>query len=158
MPPTRVLPDPTELRRLVESGKTHQEIADLVYATTGTPVTRGAVSSAISRAGLSAQGKRYKVTLPWRVKIEHSKHYAARMLRLLGRRLDGEPLHADDETRLDSWLAKLRLENAVVAYIPETPEGFHYLDKPQGYAMPEGSVPIIPREIRLEDIGKTIIW
>lgn len=157
MPPTRVIPPATELRHLLALGKTHQEIADLVHETTGIPVTRGAVSSAISRAGMSAQGKRYIRTLPWRVKIEHSKHYAARMLRLLGRRMDGDEMLAEDEKRLDSWLEKMDTERTVVAYIPETPEGFHYMDPPRGYVMVDG-IPIIRHEIRLDEIGKILVW
>jgi hypothetical protein len=155
MPPTRVIPDATTLRRLVSEGHTHQDIADMVRETTGQPVTRGAVSSAISRAGLSTPGKRYERTLPWRVKIEHSKHYAARMLRLLGRRLEGEPLHEADESRLDSWLARLDAENAVVAYIPETEDGFHYIDPPAGW---DHEVPIVPEVINLRDIGTRVTW
>lgn len=157
MPPTRVIPPASELRHLLALGKTHQEIADMVHATTGTPVTRGAVSSAISRAGMSAPGKRYTATLPWRVKIEHSKHYAARMLRLLGRRIVGEAMHPDDERRLDSWLEKMDTERTVVAYIPETPEGFHYMDPPRGYRWSDG-IPIIRQEIRLDEIGKILVW
>ena len=155
MPPTRVIPDATTLRRLVREGHTHQDIADMVREDTGVPVTRGAVSSAISRAGLSTPGKRYEHTLPWRVKIEHSKHYAARMLRLLGRRLEGNPLHETDDARLDSWLEKLHAENAVVAYIPETTEGFHYMDPPDGW---DHDVPIIPETLRLTDIGTRVTW
>lgn len=157
MAPTRVIPPAHELRHLLAQGHTHQEIADLVYETTGIPVTRGAVSSAVSRAGMSAQGKRYTDTLPWRVKIEHSKHYAARMLRLLGRRRAGEVLHEQDGQRLDSWLEKMDAEGTVVAYIPETAEGFHYMDPPVGYVM-HNNVPIIRQTISLDDIGTTVVW
>ena len=156
MPPTRIIPDAQTLRRMVASGMTHQEIADLVGEETGTPVTRGAVSSAISRAGLSAQGRRYDQTLPWRVKIEHSKHYAARMLRLLGRRQQGLTIHPADEARLDAWLDKMSEEGAVVAYIPETEEGFHYMDPPRGWR--DEGAPIIVKTIRLDEVGKSIQW
>lgn len=152
MPPTRIIPDATHLRHLVASGHTHQEIADMVYRETGQRVTRGAVSSAISRAGLSTPTARYKEFLPWRVKIEHSKHYAARMLRLLGRRESGEPLHPDDAARLEAWLARIAEEKAVVAYVPETDEGFHYMDPPKGYRRPPSGAPVIARTLRLEDI------
>lgn len=146
MPVPRLIPDPTELRRLVAAGKTHSEIADLVYERTGQRVTRGAVSSAISRAGLSATANRYKTHLPWRVRIEHSKHYAARMLRLLGRRDAGEELAEADEQRLDAWLTRLKDEGAVVAYAPDTDEGFFYVKPPRGYR--RVGPPIIRQEIR----------
>lgn len=152
MPPARVIPDKTELRRLIDDGLTHGEIADHVFQTTGQRVTRGAVSSAISRAGLSQPASRYKDQLPWRVRIEHSKHYAARMLRLLGRRENGEVLHPQDAARLDAWLERLEADNAVVAYIPETDDGFHYMDPPKGYRR-RGVAPIITQELRLDDIA-----
>lgn len=128
----------------------------MVRETTGQPVTRGAVSSAVSRAGLSTPGKRYDLTLPWRVKIQHSKHYAARMLRLLGRRLEGSPLHPADDDRLTSWLSKLDAENSIVVYAPETPDGFHYMDPPTGWVN-EG-IPILQPTLHLRDIGDRVVW
>ena len=146
MPVPRLIPDSTELRRLVRQGKTHAEIADLVYERTGQRVTRGAVSSAISRAGLSSPANRYKDQLPWRVRIEHSKHYAARMLRLLGRREGGEELNEQDVARLDAWLDRLRAEGVIVAYAPDTEEGFFYVKPPKGYR--RRGAPILRQEVR----------
>lgn len=145
MPTPRLIPDSTELRRLVREGKTHAEIAELVHERTGQHVTRGAVSAAISRAGLSTPAHRYSDHLPWRVKIEHSKHYAARMLRLLGRRDNGEELTELDGQRLDSWLQKIEAEKVVVAYAPDTDEGFFYVPRPRGH---RSAVPIVRQEVR----------
>jgi len=146
VPAPRLIPDRTELRRLVGAGKTHQQIADIVFERTGQRVTRGAVSAAISRANLSSHASRYKDHLPWRVRVEHSKHYAARMLRLLGRRDGGEQLNEDDELRLDSWLAKIQQKKVVVAYAPDTEEGFFYVPKPRGHRQ---KVPILHEEIKV---------
>lgn len=146
MPTPRLIPDRTELRRLVASGKTHAQIADLVYERTGHRVTRGAVSAAISRANLSSPANRYKDHLPWKVRVEHSKHYAARMLRLLGRRDGGEQLAEGDEARLNAWLDKVNEENVVVAYASGTDEGFFYVPKPRGH---RGKVPIIEQEVKV---------
>jgi hypothetical protein len=150
MPVPRVIPEPQELRRMTSQGWTHQQIADHVFASTGQRVTRGAVSSAVSRAGLSSPARRYSETLPWRVKIEHSKHYAARMLRLLGRRNESVELNATDEARLNGWLDGLKREGLIVAYVPETDEGFHYIRPPRGWK--DNGLPLVPREIKLEDI------
>lgn len=149
MPVPRVIPTDAELRRLIRAGKTHQDIADMVYETTGQRVTRGAVSSAVSRAGLSAPMNRYTEFLPWKVKIEHSKHYAARMLRLLGRVTSGEPVNEKDAARLEAWKTKLQEENAVVAYVPETDEGFFYVSKPDNH---QEEAPIISRAIKLDEL------
>jgi hypothetical protein len=80
------------------------------------------------------------------VKIEHSKHYAARMLRLLGRRDGGEVLTANDNQRLDAWLDRLQSEGAVVAYAPDTDEGFFYVAPPKGYR--RKGAPILRQEVR----------
>lgn len=152
MPPARVIPDPTELRRLLRTGHTHQQIADLVFERTGRRVTREAISTAVSRAGLSAPMNRYSTHLPWKVKIEHSKHYAARMLRLMGRKSEGGKLTEEDEARLQSWLEKLRETNSVVAYLPETEDGFYYVAPPRGYRRQADGPPIITKPLRLDDI------
>lgn len=122
MPRPQILPSTQELIKLVEQGWTHQQIADWVHETTGEPVTRGSVSVALSRAGYADQKHRYVEEIPWRLSGKDLKHYAVRMLRLLGRRRAGDELSADDTKRLDSWLAKLAEEKAVVAYaIDEVP-------------------------------------
>lgn len=139
MAPPRVIPPGHELKRMVDRGMTHQEIADHVFRATGTRVTRGAVSAAISRANLSKPANRYEECLPWTVKVEHAKHYAARMLRLLGRRLSAVDLSPEDAKRLDSWLATLKTNHAVVAYAPETAEGFFYVNADEGDS---GEIPI----------------
>ena len=124
----KVMPDKSTLRWLLnEKGFTHQQIADWVEETTGVRVATGSVSSAISRAGLSDQGARYAKHLPWKVKQEHLMAYPARMLRLMGRRDAGLRLTEDQRERLDSWLSKLKEDGAVVVYVPETEQGFHYI-------------------------------
>jgi hypothetical protein len=66
--------------------------------------------------------------IPWKVKTEHLSEYPARMLRLLARRMEGGALSPSDGKKLDSWLAMLKRERAIVGYDPESVEGFHYID------------------------------
>jgi len=148
VPRQRLIPEPSELRRLLAAGLTHAEIADLVYGRTGHRIRRGSVSTAIARAGLSSTAHRYPEQLPWRVKEEHSKHYAARMLRLLGRREQEGSLPPDLDRRLDAWLKRLEATGAVVAYAPHTEEGFFYVKPPKGYKR-DGTAPIIRQEIKM---------
>jgi hypothetical protein len=130
MPAHRLLPDNGTLRHWVkDDGLTHQQVADRIYTTTGVRVSRTTVSAALSRAGISKPTSRYRDELPWRVKIEHIKEYPARMLRLLGRRRAGLPLNPVEEDRLDAWLLKLEEDHAVIAYDPESPYGFYYIEK-----------------------------
>lgn len=122
---------------MVERGMTHAQIAQAVFQQTGYPVATKTVSAALSRANATSPAKRYPQELPWTVREEHQTHYAARMLRLLGRRNSGVQNSAEAEQRLDSWLAKLAHSEAVVIYVPETASGFFYV---QG----EPDVPGIP--------------
>lgn len=142
MPAPRILPGKTELRHLLAQDLTHQQIADLVSEQVGVRVSRTSVSAAISRAGLSGDGPRYEDVIPWRVKTEHSTHYAVRMLRALGRRRASKPLAGDLDGKLDSWLDKLRGEDAVVVYLPDTEEGFFYVPRREGTGDGENGIPI----------------
>lgn len=141
----KVMPDKSTLRHLLEQGLTHQQIAGWIEEHTGYRVAVGSVSSAISRAGLSDQGARYAEHLPWRVNQEHLMAHPARMLRLLGRRDAGLQLTEDQRERLDSWLSKLEQDGAVVVYVPETEQGFHYIQA----APDRAGIPVrkhLPRE------------
>lgn len=113
---------------MLDNDMTHQEIADHLTRQFGRPVTRASVTSAIRRANLPKRNPRYQEEIPWRVRQEHLTHYAARMLRLLGRRRAGQLDDDDLNARLDGWLAQLREDHAVVTYVPDTDEGFFYVD------------------------------
>lgn len=126
--PSKVLPEKSQLERMLRSGMTHKEIAEAVTRETGHPVRRSTVSAAIHRAGLSSPAKKYDEEIPWTVREEHLTHYAARMLRTLGRRRAGTQNSEEMDQRLDRWLKQLREAHAVVAYVPETAEGFFYVD------------------------------
>lgn len=145
----RILPDKATLRRWVEDeGLTHAQIAERIYLQTGEPVARSSISAALSRAGLSGTRPRYKDTLPWKVKVAHLSEYPARMLRLLGRRLEGDrPLTAEENRRLDSWLTMLAEDKLVVAYDPRNmDQGFHYVDRTKAEA--RARIPIRRQTVR----------
>jgi hypothetical protein len=130
---------------MVERGLTHKEIADMVSRQTGYPVSRSTVSAALHRAKETTPAKKYPDEIPWTVSEEHQTHYAARMLRLLGRRRAGVQNSAEAEKRLDSWLNQLHEKHAVVTYVPDTPDGFYYVE---GEPEPATGVPIL-RELRV---------
>lgn len=111
---------------MVSKGLTHQQIADVLSRETGYRISRSTVSAALHRANASANAKRYPDEIPWTVREAHQTHYAARMLRLLGRRRAGIPNSAESDKRLNSWLRQLEEAGAVVTYVPDTPDGFYY--------------------------------
>ena len=125
--PAKILPDRDELKKMLDRGMTHAEIAAFVSQQTGHHVRRSTVSAAVHRAGLSGQAKRYADTIPWTVRQEHLTAYPARMLRLLGRRRAGLQNSTEQDARLDSWLETLRENAAVVAYVPDTEQGWWYV-------------------------------
>lgn len=135
----KLLPDIQRLIELREEGMTYKQIAQWVEEKTHTSVSPASVGSALSRAGKTAPANRYENHLPWVVRVQHVGAYPARMLRALGRRHAGLPLSELDNQRLDSWLNQMREAHALVAYAPDTEEGFHYVDGD----WPEDDIPIV---------------
>lgn len=129
MPRPRILPSDRTLERWVNEGLTHEQIAERVSKETGHYVARSSVSVAIARAGLSATHDRFADEIPWRLKGKDLRAYPIRMLRLLGHRRRGHDLTVDENKRLDSWLAMLDKENAVVAYDPDSTPSVFYVDR-----------------------------
>lgn len=132
-----VMPGPKELKKLRDLGYTRRQIVDLVEQRTGHRVTPEAVSMALRRAKLTTSTRRYEDEIPWRVRQVHERAYPLAMLRLLGRRRSGIVLTEPQAKRLDSWLEKLdglefpdgTVRPAVVAYDPDTEDGFYYVPR-----------------------------
>ena len=143
----RILPPTDQLRVMVETGMTHQQIADKLYAETGYPVARSTVTAALARAGISKPQPRYRQEIPWTVSDIHTMEYPIVMLRALGRRRAGLPMSDRDARRLDSWLDKLTQDGLIVAYCPDTVPGCHYLP---GEWTADG-IPIRPEPLKEDD-------
>lgn len=149
MPAPKVLPPDSELILLAEQGLTHAQIAQHISLTSGTRISRSAVSVALKRAGYAKPTARYSEALPWKVASEHANAYPARMLRLLAKGRRGARLTEEEAKRLNSWLDELDESGAIVAYSPDA--GFLYVladeegDRPDGY-------PIRPRTIAPEEL------
>lgn len=126
MPAKRFLPSDKELVKMART-MTHQQIADKIYKDTGFNVARSTVSAALSRAG-ETNRIRYDEVIPWApIKIDHNHHYALSMLRLMARREAGKELREGQGARLDSWVQRLRDEDAVVTYVYDSEDGFYYV-------------------------------
>ncbi|CAB4153192.1 hypothetical protein UFOVP609_51 [uncultured Caudovirales phage] len=148
----RLLPPIQELKKLVDKGMTHQEIANHIFDMSGFKVSRSAVSAALSRAGLTDISPRYQEEIPWRVSVKHLTQYPARMLRLLGRRNTGRLPEASEESRrLESWLDALHEQGLVVAYCPDGP-GFIYVEAEEHHDG-ENGIPIRRRVIKTNELA-----
>lgn len=143
MPAPRQIPDNATLLRWIEEGLTHRQITERIYAETGVRVSRSTVSAALHRAGLTTPQARYARELPWKVKAQHAAHYPARMLRCLGRVRAGTDMPDDERERFNSWWAWIVEEKLVVAYDPDSQDGFFYVRNELPTDCPDGT-PIRP--------------
>lgn len=132
MPARRILPSDSTLAKWREEGLTYRQICDRVYEQTGERVNPPTIGAALSRAGLTER-VRYDDALPWdHIRTEHNNHYAAAMLRAWARKKRSLPLTKEQEARMESWLARLKAENAIVVYRPNSPDGFYYVPRRRG--------------------------
>lgn len=110
MPAPRQLPDNETLKRLRQQGWTYEDIAN-EYG-----VTKGAVYLQLQSAKATKKRPSYKHLIPWTVASEHAYAHPAMMLRLLGRRQNGDSIPDVKGRMLDKWLRELEAANVVVCY------------------------------------------
>lgn len=151
--PARKLPPKDDLVQMSRSGMTHREIAEQVSRDIGEPVTRAAVTLALSRAGVPHQNLRYEDEIPWTVSSEHINEWPLRMLRLLGRSNRGLELTDEQHDQLTRWLRRMHANNAVVAYCPTAMPGCYYILADESADEPNG-IPIRPRILSSEDVAQ----
>ena len=116
MPAQRILPSDAELIRMVEQGLTQAQIARKIEEEVKRPISRSAVSVALSRAGLSRPRVPRAELLPPGVREEHAAMYPARMLRAESRLRADEYLSDAEKHRLDTWKANLEARGDAVTY------------------------------------------
>lgn len=131
MPAERRMPDKETLTKwILDEGLSRQQIVDRVFEQTGETVTPQAVTMAARRYQIPRQSNRYEDLLPWHVRQEHAHVKEAILLRRLGRRKAGLTNRPEDEKWLDGWLAEmLKKGRPVVAYYPDTEQGFWYVPR-----------------------------
>jgi hypothetical protein len=113
-----------DLVKMRDNGLTLSQIADTVYEQTGEQLSPQAVSYHLTRAGAGVERPRYEDLVPWRVAMRHQKHWLLRMLRLEGRRRDGQELADADLDRVKTFLEEMAADDCVVIYNQDWPEGF----------------------------------
>lgn len=92
---------------------------------------------------------------PWtNVRPEHNDMHDAQMLRLYGRRKAGEKLAHRLERDLKSWLRTLFDENAVIAYKPNTNQGWWHVKKEP---VDGSGIVRIPEEYRRAQARLTVV-
>ena len=123
---TQVAPGKAELAEMLRRKLTQAQIVAEWQERTGQRCSRSAIAMAIKRYGLeSARPRpRYEELIPWKVRQEHRNNWHVRMLRLLGARKRGQSLSTEELRWLEGWLEQLNELNGVVAYEPDTDDGF----------------------------------
>lgn len=108
---------------------TQQEMVAAWEKESGVRVSRSAIAMAMHRHGVPAAKPRprYEEMLPWHVLDVHKYNTQARLLRLEGRRRNGNKLNDRELQWLTTWRRELEAHNAVVMYDPDTEEGFHWV-------------------------------
>lgn len=117
------------MRRYLAQGLSQQKIANQWEQDSGNKVSRAAIGLAIARYGLSSahERPRHEDLIPWSVRTEHNSHKDLRCLRLEARRRKGLPISERERQWLTGWLAALQDADAVVAYEPNTEQGFWWV-------------------------------
>lgn len=123
--------DDNEIEQLLRGGKTQQEVVDL-YRTRGVDITQSAISQAISAGRIKVETNRNAGAIPWKLKPEHRHLHAARMLRTLARMEAGLDIGESLRGQVKTWREGLELEDSVITYDPETPEGFWRVPRRHG--------------------------
>lgn len=127
----RFIPSDSILAKWRDEGLTAQQIVERIKEREGVEVAVGTVYAALSRAGLTDK-VRYVDFVPWKVRPDHANAFPLVMLRLAARRDAGQTLPEERQAKLDRWVARLQEEDAVVAYVRDSADGFHYVPRRHG--------------------------
>lgn len=138
--------DDNEIEQLLRAGRTQQQVVNL-YKARGLDITQSAISQAIAAGRIKVETNRNSGGIPWKLKPEHRHLHAARMLRSLARLDAGLDIGESLKVQVKTWREGLELEDSVITYDPETPEGFWRVPRRHGIDL--GWV----REPNLDDDG-----
>jgi len=127
-------PDETTLRRWFNQRNpklTYQQMADRWNADEAhEKITKDAIAVAISRMGIGR--RQVPSDLPWKVRPEHTAMHDHCMLMHYQSRAKGKKLAPSAETSVNGWLRTLEKEDAVVAYRPDTIQGWYHVKRRPG--------------------------
>lgn len=131
MPASKIV-DAEEVLRWFKEGLTYEEMSRRYLEKYKIETSPTLWANFRRRRGLPRRVARDSHLIPWEVREEHRWHRYLTALRHEARRRDGLPLREDDARRLDEFLVMLQENQAVVAYVPESVEGFHLVYREKG--------------------------
>ncbi|OKI45121.1 hypothetical protein [Micromonospora sp. CB01531] len=122
-----------EAVRWIEEGKTYKWIVEEYKRKYGIDTAPSLWGNLRRKHGIDPRIVRNDDLLPWEIKEEHRWLFPPQMLRAEARRRAGKSIGPeDDKVRLENFLKRLKDDNLVVHYDPDTPEGFFYVPAREG--------------------------
>lgn len=134
MAPRTRTPGKEWLTDRIAEGKNDREMVELWFQESGELVTPQAINKKIRTLDLRERVEDYSDLIPWEVKAEHAGHYLHKLLYAEGHVQKGKPITKRWETSLRNFKEKLKQENAVVIYLPDSPDGFYLVKRKKGDA------------------------
>lgn len=122
-------PDKEWLADRISEGLSDQQMADRWLEQTGQRVGRTAINRVVRQHDLRPRLPRYDDVIPWQVRPEHAGHWYHKMLYQEGKVRRGETLTPQWTRWLNSFKTKLAEKNAVIAYLPDSPNGFYLIPR-----------------------------
>lgn len=122
-------PSEDEVLRWFDEGLTYKQMVERTWDKYHLELGVSAFGNFRRRKGLANRIPRDTDLIPWHVKPEHEAHAFLAYLRKEARRRNGFTLTELEAKRVDNFLAKLKANNAVVHYDPETARGWHLVPR-----------------------------
>ena len=121
-----------EIVRWYNEGRTYQWMVDEYRRKYDIETVPSMFGNFRRRVGLQRRITRDQNLIPWAVLPQHRGAYDLALLRMEARRRRGQQLTNGDDQRLNKWLQRLKDENVVVHYDPQTEQGFFYVPPRDG--------------------------
>lgn len=125
MPASKIV-DEQEVLRWFEEGRTYEWMCQEYRRKYDVETVPSLWGNFRRRRGLVRRTVRDDNLIPWAVREEHRYKFPVRMLRLEARARAGEPIREADALRHRNFMAHLQENGLVIAYLPDTEEGFVY--------------------------------
>jgi hypothetical protein len=125
----RKIVNETEVIRWFEQGRTYAWMVEEYRRRYGIETVPSMWGNFRRRKGLDRRLERNDDLIPWAVERQHRWAYPLQMLRTEARRRSGMEVSPGMAERLDKWLVRMRAEDTVVAYDPNTDDGFAYVPR-----------------------------
>lgn len=136
--PASMIENDGEVNRWFEEERPYSHMIDQYRSKYGKETTVQFWSKQRERRGFKRRNVRDDNLIPWRVKVDHAYKEEPINLRREARRRAGLPIGKDPDyqakalAELDSWIARLAEDDAVVHYDADTEQGWFLVPRRQG--------------------------